>query len=177
MILPFMNKIRCHCLYVLTTFALVFLTVSCFDDEEVENSERSEGNALDRREKIRQLELDVETLKWENSRLFLKVRSVNGSSLVRYKLTGLWHFDVERTPFTGKATENFPDGSPKAEASFLKGKKDGVERFWYANGKLKEESQWFDGLANGIIRTWGEDGRLTRAVRYKKGELIEVIRD
>jgi antitoxin component YwqK of YwqJK toxin-antitoxin module len=32
-------------------------------------------------------------------------------------------------------------------------------------------------LANGIIRTWSEDGRLIRAVRYKKGELIEVIRD
>ena len=171
------NKIRFHCLKVITTFSLVFLTVSCFDDEEVESTERSEGNALDRREKIRQLELDVETLKWENSRLFLKVRSVNGSSLVKDKLSGLWHFDVERTPYTGKATENFLDGSPRAEASFLKGRKDGVERFWYSNGRLKEESQWFDGLANGIIRTWSEDGKLIRAVRYKKGELIEIIRD
>ena len=52
-----------------------------------------------------------------------------------------------------------------------------MERFWYANGLLKEESQWFDGLANGIIRTWDKEGGLIRAVRYKKGELIEVIRD
>ena len=94
---------------------------------------------------------------------------MNGSSLVKDKISGLWHFDVERTPYTGKATENFLDGSPRAEASFLKGRKDGVERFWYSNGRLKEESQWFDGLANGIIRTWSEDGRLIRAVRYKKG--------
>ncbi len=171
------NKIRFHCLWVIKTFSLVFLTVSCFDEEEAESTERSEGNALDRWEKIRQLELDVETLKWENARLSLKVRSVNGSSLVKDKLSGLWHFDVERTPFTGKAIENFLDDSPKAEASFLKGRKDGVERFWYSNGRLKEESQWFDGLANGIIRSWSEDGRLIRAVRYKKGELIEVIRD
>ena len=171
------KKIRFPHLVVITIFSLVFLTVSCFDDEEEESTEKSGGNALDRREKIRQLELDVETLKWENSRLFLKVRSVNGSSLVKDKRSGLWHFDVERTPYTGKATENFSDGSPRAEASFLKGKKDGVERFWYSNGKLKEESQWFDGLANGIIRTWSEDGRLIRAVRYKKGELIEIIRD
>lgn len=171
------NKIRFHCLKILTTFSLVFLTVSCFDEDEAESTARSEVNALDRREKIRQLELDVETLTWENSRLSLKVRSVNGSSLVKDKLSGLWHFDVERTPYTGRAIENFLDGSPKAEASFLKGRKDGVERFWYSNGRLKEESQWFDGLANGIIRTWSEDGRLIRAVRYKKGELIEVIRD
>ena len=171
------KKIRFPHLVVITIFSLVFLTFSCFDDKEEESTEKSGGNALDRREKIRQLELDVETLKWENSRLFLKVRSVNGSSLVKDKRSGLWHFDVERTPYTGKATENFSDGSPRAEASFLKGKKDGVERFWYSNGKLKEESQWFDGLANGIIRTWSEDGRLIRAVRYKKGELIEIIRD
>ncbi len=34
------NKIRFHCLKVITTFSLVFLTVSCFDDEEVESTER-----------------------------------------------------------------------------------------------------------------------------------------
>ena len=171
------TEVRSTVLAALSGFCLVALLCSCFEEEESEQAKRSEGNALDRRERIRQLELDVETLKWENARLFLKIRSVDGSSLVRDKLTGLWHFDVERTPYTGRATENYSDGSPKAEASFLKGKKDGVERFWYANGLLKEESQWFDGLANGIIRTWDKEGGLIRAVRYKKGELIEVIRD
>jgi len=58
----------------------------------------------------------------------------------------------------------------------LKGQKDGIERFWYPNGQLKEEGQWFNNLANGLMRTWNEDGKLTKALRYKSGELIEVLR-
>ena len=95
--------------------------------------------------------------------------------MVKDKISGLRHLML--TNSHRKGNRKLLDGSPRAEASFLKGRKDGVERFWYSNGRLKEESQWFDGLANGIIRTWSEDGRLIRAVRYKKGELIEVIRD
>ena len=39
----------------------------------------------------------------------------------------------------------------------FKGRKDGMERFWYENGILKEESHWFDGLADGIMQTWNEE--------------------
>ena len=88
------NEVRSTVFAALSGFCLVALLCSCFEEEESEQAKRSEGNALDRRERIRQLELDVETLKWENARLFLKIRSVDGSSLVRDKLTGLWHFDV-----------------------------------------------------------------------------------
>ena len=97
-------------------------------------------------------------MRWENTRLALKIRSEDGSRLVKDKKSGLWHFDVERVPYTGIVVENFADGSPRAEASFLKGRKDGMERFWYENGILKEESHWFDGLADGIMQTWNEEG-------------------
>ena len=115
-------------------------------------------------------------MKWENVRLSLKVRTVDGSALVRDKRTNLWHYDVEFEPFTGRAVEEFEPGKPRAEAHFLKGKKDGMERFWYENGILKEEGQWFNNQANGMMREWDEKGRLTKAVRYKNGELIEVLR-
>ena len=146
-----------------------------------ENKEMLEGNvggdsALKRREKIKALEADLEVAQWENIRLSLKIRRVNGSSLVRDKKTNLWHYDVERTPFTGLAVEEYPDGSPRAEAHFLEGQKDGMERFWYSNGRLKEEGQWFNNRPNGLMRTWDEGGTLTKAVRYKNGDLIEVLR-
>lgn len=134
------------------------------------------GSALDRREQIRELEADLEVAKWENARLSLKIRRVNGASLVRDKKTGLWHYDVERTPFTGMAAEQYEDGSPQAEAHFLEGQKDGMERFWHANGQLKEEGQWYNNRANGLMRVWDEDGKLSKAVRYKNGDLIEVLR-
>ena len=121
--------------------------------------------------------LEITLLKWENSRLSLKLRSVDGAALVRDVQTNLWHFDVERTPYTGNATENFKNGKPRAEASFLKGKRDGVARYWYENGILKLEEQWFDGKQDGLFREWGEEGQLLKALRYKRGELIEVLKN
>ena len=64
-------------------------------------------SALTREGKIRELEADLEVAKWENVRLGLKLRKVDGASLVRDKQTNLWHFDVERTPFTGRAVEEY----------------------------------------------------------------------
>ena len=92
------------------------------------------------------------------------------------KKTGLWHHDVAREPFTGRVSEEYPDRSPRAEGGFLRGKKDGMERFWYPNGKLKSEGQWFDGKENGVFREWNEAGQLVRAVRYKNGQVIENLR-
>ena len=148
----------------------------CSDDEASNGSgEESEG-ALDRSKKIRELENSLEKLKWENSRLSLKIKTVNGGSLVMDKKTGLWHHDVAREPFTGRIAEEYPNRSPRAEAGFLQGKKDGMERFWYPNGRLKSEGQWFDGQQNGVFREWNERGVLGKAVRYKNGQIIENLR-
>ena len=150
----------------------------CFDPDSSKEDELKNNtgdSAFDRKKKLKELELSVETLKWENSRLSLKLKTVDGSSLVMDKVTGLWHYDVERIPFTGRASEVFPDGSPRGEADFFKGKKDGMERFWWPNGKLMEDGQWFDGRAHGVFRKWNEQGNLVEVIRYKNGGLTEVI--
>ena len=117
----------------------------------------------------------MESLRWENIRLALKIETIDGASLVMDRVTGLWHNDVSREPFTGMILEKYPDQSPRAEAGFLKGKKDGMERFWYPERILKSEGQWFDGKENGIFREWDEQGKLIRVVRYKNGQLIENL--
>lgn len=162
-------------LHILTLGWITIFLFGCLDFGEEKEVPVVEESALDRNQKIKELELKIETLQWENSRLSLKLKSVNGSSLVRDKITGLWHFDVEREPFSGRASEAFPDGSPRAEADFHMGKKDGMETFWWPNGKLKEQGQWFDGLENGVFREWDEQGKPLKVVRYKNGQLIEVI--
>ena len=161
---------------------LLIITIICSggclesDDSEKDALENKPGDsAFDRKQKLKELELEIETLKWENSRLSLKLKTVDGSALVKDKITGLWHYDVERNPFSGRASEVFPDGSPRGEADFFKGKKDGMERFWWPNGKLKENGQWFDGRANGVFRKWNEKGNLVEVIRYKNGQLTEVI--
>ena len=126
-------------------------------------------------ETLDRLKKELEILKWENSRLALKVIKVDGSQLVRDKTTGLWHHDVNRVPFTGRAIETHANGSPKGEASFLKGGQDGMSRFWYESGARKEESQWFDNRRHGFSRRWDEAGKLIESKEFKNGELIEVI--
>jgi hypothetical protein len=163
----------------LISLALCFASLvlfSCLEnkDEQVSTDEQKEQN--EKNNKILELEAELEVLRWENARLSLKVRSVNGASLVRDKRTNLWHFDVERTPYTGNATENFKNGKPRAEASFFNGKKDGVARYWFENGNLQSEEQWFAGKKEGIFREWMESGQLSKADRYKAGELIEVLK-
>ena len=159
----------------------IFTTVvfsGCLDlgnEEESESIESPGGSAFDRKQKLKELELQIESLKWENSRLSLKLKTVDGSGLVMDKRTGLWHYDVERIPFSGRASEVFPDGSPRGEADFYNGKKDGMERFWWPNGKLKEEGQWFDGRANGVFKEWNNLGELEKVIRFKNGDIIEVI--
>ena len=156
-------------------FGLAFL-LGCEEENVVGGAKADGESALTRMEKIKELEADLEIAEWEIARLSLKLRKVNGSSLVRDKRTNLWHYDVERTPFTGRAVELYTDGNPQAEAYFLDGQKDGMERFWYPNGQLKEEGQWFNNRANGLMRSWEENGKLSKAVRYKNGDLIEVLR-
>ena len=145
----------------------------CDFSEHRSDKEEKQVSAIDRKKEIDKLKSEVESLNWEVSRLSLKIRQVEGSKLVLDKKTGLWHFDVERKPFTGKAVENFPDGKPEAESDFLLGKKDGLERFWYPNGQLREQSQWFSGSAHGMFMNWNPEGKLIRSVRYKNGDLIE----
>ena len=158
-------------------FSILLLQYSCSDPADPKPDPQKDQGTLARREKIKMLEAQVKSLRWENTRLALKVRTVDGNRMVKDKPTGLWHYDVERIPYTGMVVEKFPDGTPRGEASFIKGRKDGRERFWYPNGKLKEESHWFDGQPDGIMQTWNQEGEVQRIVRFKRGELIEVLKE
>ena len=155
-------------LFFVTTFS------SCSENEPSLEENSVEQNNKD---EVERLEKQVSELKWELSRLSLKIRTVNGRRLVRDKKTNLWHYDVERTPYTGKAVEFQDDGNPLVEAYFFKGKRDGLERFWFENGKLKTEGQWFDGKKNGIFRKWSEQGKLVLMQRFKAGVLEETLLD
>ncbi|MBU60923.1 MAG: hypothetical protein CMI26_00310 [Opitutae bacterium] len=126
-------------------------------------------------ETLDRLKNELEILQWENSRLALKVINVDGHQLVRDKTTGLWHHDVNRVPFTGRALESHANGSPKGEASFLKGGQDGMSRFWYESGARREESQWFANRRHGFFRRWDEAGKLIESKEFKNGELVDVI--
>ena len=95
---------------------MVLLSPGCFD-EDSENVNLTSEQENELKNKVLNLETEIKVLKWENTRLSLKLRSVDGGLLVRDKKTNLWHYDVERTPYTGIATENFQSGRPRADMS------------------------------------------------------------
>ena len=164
--------------FIIYPIFVICVLSGCFDsnnDVEEDSKANAGKSAFDRKQKLKELELQIETLRWENSRLSLKLKTVNGSGLVMDKRTGLWHYDVERVPFSGRASEVFPNGSPRGEADFHNGLKDGMERFWWPNGNMKEEGQWFNGRANGIFKKWNLQGQLEQVIRFRNGEIIEVI--
>jgi hypothetical protein len=153
-------------------FIVLFLTFGCSDSVNTEESKKES-----REEQLNSLESKVDSLEWELSRLILKIRTVNGGNLVRDKTTNLWHHDVERVPFTGRAIE-YQDGRiPLAEAYFYNGQRDGTERFWFSNRKMKTEGHWYEGKRNGFFKEWNEDGTLISVEKYEENNLVESILD
>jgi antitoxin component YwqK of YwqJK toxin-antitoxin module len=151
---------------------MLFLTFGCSDSVNTEESKKGS-----REEQLNILESKVDSLEWELSRLILKIRTVNGGNLVRDKTTNLWHHDVERVPFTGRAIE-YQDGRiPLAEAYFYNGQRDGTERFWFSNRKMKTEGHWYEGKRNGFFKEWNEDGTLISVEKYEENNLVESILD
>jgi antitoxin component YwqK of YwqJK toxin-antitoxin module len=158
------------------TVTILFMTLSCENSDEKDSSSEVENNQGSE-ETIKKLKMDLDLLEWEVSRLALKIPSVNGNSLVLDKKTGLWHYDVDREPFTGRSIELYPDETPLVEAFFLNGKRDGIQRLWYADGSIKSDGQWYDGKKNGVFREWNDKGTLIRVERFKEGKVIEVLRN
>ena len=90
--------------FLLVLVVFVFLVVQNLDSIETNDSDIEGGKStINRIQKLKEQEMVIDTLKWENTRLSLKIKQVNGESLVKDKQTGLWHYDVERQPFTGRA--------------------------------------------------------------------------
>jgi antitoxin component YwqK of YwqJK toxin-antitoxin module len=160
------------CYKLLFLFILLFLTFGC--SESVDTKESKKGS---REDQLNTLESKVDSLEWELSRMILKIRTVNGGNLVRDKTTNLWHHDVERVPFTGRAMEYQEGRIPLAEAYFYKGQRDGTERFWFSNGRMKTEGYWNEGKRNGNFKKWKEDGTLISFEKYEENNLVESILD
>jgi hypothetical protein len=72
--------------------------------------------------------------------------------------------------FTGTQKEYFLDGKPKYEVSVIKGKKQGLETFWYPNGNKNIQTNYVDDLEDGVWYQWFESGKLKLEANYKAGQ-------
>tara|TARA_Y100001968_G_C19323552_1_gene700531 strand:- start:95 stop:556 length:462 start_codon:yes stop_codon:yes gene_type:complete len=150
----------------------IALLAGCSDDENRNPAPRA--SSFEQTEELENLRQQNNDLNWEINRLKPKVPTESGLDMVRSKTTGLWYLDVQREPFTGRAVEKFEDGTWKGEVSFLKGKKDGVERYWHPNGLIRIESQWMNGELHGFVTEWDNRGKLLERRRFRRGEEVSV---
>ena len=72
--------------------------------------------------------------------------------------------------FTGPQKEFFADGKPKYEVNVIKGKKQGLETFWYASGGLYIQTNYVDDKEHGVWKQWYENGQLKLEANYKDGQ-------
>ena len=71
--------------------------------------------------------------------------------------------------FTGKYTEQFIKGGPKYEVNVKKGKKQGLEIFWYESGRIKIQTSYVNDKEDGVWNQWYENGQMKLEAHYKGG--------
>ena len=71
--------------------------------------------------------------------------------------------------FTGIQKEQYADGKPKYEVNVVKGKKQGLETFWYPSGALYIQTSYIDDKEDGVWKQWYENGQLKLEANYKCG--------
>ncbi len=72
--------------------------------------------------------------------------------------------------FTGKHVEKFADGKPKYEVNIKKGKKEGLEIFYYPNDSKQIQTSYVDDKEDGVWNQWYENGQLKLEAHYQAGQ-------
>ncbi len=54
-------------------------------------------------------------------------------------------------------------------------RRNGVARFWHANGILEKEMCMVNGVADGVVREWHANGNVLRETPYKNGAVDGVV--
>ena len=143
----------------------------CSDDN---GAGQTRTNSFKDAKELEELRRRNHDLQRENSRLDLIVQTytVPGEDMVFSKVNGLWYLDMHRKPFTGRAVNKFEDGTVKDEASFLKGKMDGVQRFHHPNGQVRLERQWLNGQLHGYVTEWDPKGKILGRKHFERNKEV-----
>lgn len=68
--------------------------------------------------------------------------------------------------FSGIAFQRYPNGQPKAQEEFLKGRRHGTLKKWFANGHMAFSSRYKSGRREGVTESWWSNGNKRSKTRY-----------
>lgn len=109
----------------------------------------------------------------EKKEFFYGLRRIPPSAVVEIALLP----DEEEEILEGVVKTAYPDGKPKTEESYSRGKLEGLRQAWYPSGKKAFEGAYQQGFPLGIHRTFSESGELLIEAHYAKGELEGPLRE
>lgn len=83
---------------------------------------------------------------------------------------GLWYTRGAATPFTGTNRVLLLDGTKRSETVCRAGRRHGLARAWYGNGKLKSSFPFANGKADGNATYYYRSGTLQTFALYRAGK-------
>lgn len=90
-----------------------------------------------------------------------------------YKIFLIILLTILLTPFIhaqdGISRSYYPDGTIRAEISYVNSILDGPSLFYYPNGNLKSELNYSNGIVNGVVREFYETGLIKEEYSVKEG--------
>ena len=107
------------------------------------------------------------------------IPSVGGSSItatnLRFKNGLYYELGKDDSPFTGKATKNYPTGKPWYARSYKSGKKHGPTIEWFPNSQKKYEMFYSENQRTGIWTYWNQEGKVTAKRKYEKNQFVKNL--
>ncbi len=95
-------------------------------------------------------------------------RTVDGEMLVKWQ--GAYYFDIEKTPFSGRAISKHPNGRKSYDAELKDGKPHGRVTTYFENGKKQFEAFYSDGIQNGLETNWHSNGNCQLQINFQDGK-------
>ena len=84
----------------------------------------------------------------------------------------------ENVSFTGKILTFYEDGKLKDETMYKNGKREGLSKYYYQNGKLAVEQNFNnDGNIEGIRKDYWENGNIQEECLYKNGLREGILKE
>ena len=108
--------------------------------------------------------------------VFFSVLCANGQSFVDASKTkkvtkeGAELTTFEGKPFTGFATESYPNGKLKSWKTVKEGITNGQWQEWLENGKLRYNAYWKDGKGHGLWQYFYDNGTL----KYEESYIMDI---
>ncbi|MEO9569824.1 MAG: hypothetical protein ABJH82_07135 [Polaribacter sp.] len=116
----------------------------------------------------------IDTIKKLSNKAIDLTNIVHKDSLVLNGNEGKWYY--KNKLYNGFAVKLYPNKTIKEKTGFFNGKKEGVYKVWFNDGKLKLESHYSQNVLVGTYKSWWNNGNLASEVNYVNGKMNGVER-